>query len=174
MTCIAVRINKKQIEIAGDTQTTWGWNKLSKIENNDSSLKSTGKIFQVNGMTLGCAGSVAHIGLPQIFCKTSKPKEMERDAILDWLIAFKEFALAKAKINFNDISIHGIIATKGKVFSFYDFMDVKPVADFFSVGSGMFLALGAMDTGATASQAVKVAIKYDLFCGGQVKKIIIK
>lgn len=141
---------------------------------NDKTLKSYGKIFQVNGMTFGCAGSLAHIGLLQIFCKTTKPKELERDFILEWLIAFKQYALDKAKIGFNDISIHGVIASKGKAFAFYDFMEVNQITDFAAVGSGMFLALGAMESGASADEAVNVAIKYDLYCGGQVNKIIVK
>lgn len=174
MTCIAVRIKKGQIEIAGDTQMSWGMNKLPMPDKNDKALKCSGKIFQVNGMTFGCAGDVAHIGLLQIFSKTTKPKEMVRDSILEWLIGFKEWALLKAKIPFNDISVHGIIVTKGKSFTFYDFMEVDPITDFASVGSGMFLAMGAMEIGASASEAVRVAIKYDLYCGGQVKQIIIK
>lgn len=160
--------------MAGDTQTTWGGHKYPKIEHNDKFLRSAGKIFQVNGMTFGCAGDVAHIGLLQVFCKTTKPKEMHRDSILDWLIAFKQFALDKAKVNFNDISIHGLVAVKGKAYAFYDFMDVNAVTEFTAVGSGMFLAMGAMELGASASEAVKVAIKYDLYCGGVIKKVVIK
>lgn len=174
MTCIAVKIKGKTIEIAGDTQTTWGRNKYPKQNYADKQLKADGKIFQVNGMTIGCAGSVADIGLLQIFCKTHKPKEMTRDEILNWFIEFKEWALDKAKVPFNEINIHGIIISSGLAFSFYDFMEVSPVLNFEAVGSGMFLAIGAMEIGATAEQAVKVAIKYDLYCGGEVTKITIK
>jgi hypothetical protein len=174
MSIIAVRIKKGIIEFASDTQTTWGGNKYPNIESSDKTLKSFGKIFQVNGLTVGCAGDVAHIGLLQIFCKTSKPKETEKDSVIDWLISFKEWALGKAKINFADINVHGILAFEGKVFSFYDFMEVNQIKEFAAVGSVMFLAIGAMELGATASNAVKVAIKYDLFCGGDIKKIILK
>lgn len=174
MSIVAVRIKKGIIEFAGDTQATWGGNKYTLVDQNDKMLKSYGKIFQVNEMTIGCAGDVAHVGLLQIFCKTNKPKEPTKDCIIEWLISFKEWALSKAKINFNDISVHGIISLKGQVFSFFDFMEVNQIKEFTAVGSGMFLAIGAMELGATASNAVKVAIKYDLFCGGDIKKIILK
>lgn len=40
---------------------------------------------------------------------------------------------------------------------------------FIAVGSGSKWAMGAMDRGATAAQAVKTAIKYDNQCGGKVQ-----
>lgn len=173
MSIIAVKKQGKRFLIAGDSQSTWGRNKYPKTNLSDTQIRAYGKIFQVNGMTIGCAGSVADIGLLQIFCKTHKPKEMNRDYILDWFIEFKEWALDKAKINFNDISIHGIIVADGAAFGFYDFMDVTPVLDFDAVGSGMFLAIGAMELGANPEQAVKVACKYDLYCGGKITKLTI-
>jgi len=174
MTVIAVRVKKKTIEIAGDSQTTWGDHKMPKKNSSDKQVQSFGKIFQTNGLTLGCAGSVAHIGLLQIFSKTHAPKEMERDSILDWFIEFKEWVLDKAKINFSDILMHGIIIRDGKAFAFYDFMEVSRIYEFDAVGSGMFLAIGALELGATTEQAVNVAIKYDLYCGGSANKITIK
>lgn len=173
MTCIAVRIDKKKIEIAGDAQTTWGGRKYPKEDTTDKQIKSFGKIFQVNGMTIGCAGSVAHMGLLQVFVKTNRPKEMEKDSVLEWLISFKQFCLDKAKIGFADISLHGILILEKRVFSFYDFMEVVDIKTFESIGSGMWLAIGAMELGAGVEEAVGVAIKYDLYCGGDVTKIVI-
>ena len=40
---------------------------------------------------------------------------------------------------------------------------------FVAVGSGAAWAMGAMDRGATAEQAVKTAIKFDTNCGGAVQ-----
>ena len=40
---------------------------------------------------------------------------------------------------------------------------------FIAVGSGKDLAIGALDRGASAEQAVKTAIKYDSNCGGPVQ-----
>lgn len=174
MSVIAVRKTGKSIEISGDGQTTWGKNKFPKSNYSDKQVKCFGKIFQVNGTTFGCAGSVSDIGLLQVFCKTHRPKEMDRDSILEWLIEFKEWANIKAKVSFNDISVHGIIIRDEKVFCFYDHMDVVEVNDFDAVGSGMWLAIGAMELGASAEKAVGVAIKYDLYCGGNTTKLVIK
>ncbi len=168
MTCIAVKIKGKKIEIAGDTQVSWGRNKLPINNNTDQHINAAGKIFQVNGMTIGCAGNLSHIGLLAIYCKTHKPKEMVKDAIIDWFIEFKEWALMKAKINFTDISCQGIIINDKKAFCFYDFMDAVEVKTFDAVGSGMWLAIGAMELGGSVKDAVKVAIKYDLYCGGDI------
>lgn len=44
-------------------------------------------------------------------------------------------------------------------------------AAFFAIGSGWQLALGAMQMGATAEQAVEVAIMHDENCGGQIDVI---
>lgn len=40
---------------------------------------------------------------------------------------------------------------------------------FVAVGSGKELAIGALDRGATAEQAVKTAIKFDTSCGGPIQ-----
>lgn len=42
-------------------------------------------------------------------------------------------------------------------------------APFFAIGSGAALAVGAMERGATAAEAVEVAIKWDVYCGGEIQ-----
>lgn len=49
------------------------------------------------------------------------------------------------------------------------FIEVE--APFYAIGSGWQLALGAMEMGATAEQAVEVAIRHDEGCGGQIDVI---
>lgn len=46
--------------------------------------------------------------------------------------------------------------------------------EYTAIGSGSSYALGAMDRGATASQAVKTAIKYDSQCGGRIQVLKLK
>ncbi len=43
-----------------------------------------------------------------------------------------------------------------------------PISCSFALGSGSDYALGAMEAGASAKDAVKAAIKYDVFSGGRV------
>ena len=42
---------------------------------------------------------------------------------------------------------------------------------FYAVGSGADLAMGAMEYGATAYEAVKIASKYDAYTGGRIQKV---
>lgn len=171
MSIVAVKIDGEKITLAGDTQSSWGVHKLPKADYSDKNVKCFGKIFQVNDMTIGCAGSVADIGLLRLYCKTHRPKEMERDYVLDWFVEFRDWANSKYKVNINDLSIHGILVYNKKAYTFYDFLDVVEVKSCDAVGSGMWLALGAMFTGASAEEAVKAAIRYDMYCGGDVTKI---
>jgi len=47
-------------------------------------------------------------------------------------------------------------------------------AEFYAIGSGSELALGAMAMGATAIEAVNVAIRFDTSSGGEVKHLEIE
>lgn len=170
MSVIAVKVNKDNILIAGDSQTSWGAHKFNKKDTSDRHVIANSKIWKVNGMVIGCAGSVAHIGILQMFCKTCKPKEMNRDSIIQWIADFKQYAVDLTKEGFNDISVHGIVIADDKAFVFYDFMDAYEIkeGDFAAVGSGMWLAMGAMSVGADVIKAVETAIKYDMHCGGEI------
>lgn len=173
MSIITVRKTEKGFDIVCDQQSTWGSKKFPKKENTDPGIKVSGKIFETNQMTLGCAGDVAHIGMLQIFCKSHSPKYMTSEDVLEWLMEFKDWCNKKTGILQKDIVIHGIVIKEGKCFTFYDFMDSNEVVNFDAVGSGMWVAIGAMELGATAEQAVSVAIKYDLYCGGNIFKLSI-
>jgi len=43
-----------------------------------------------------------------------------------------------------------------------------------AIGNGMLVATGAMDTGATAKEAVKATIKRNIYCGGRVQVLKLK
>jgi len=49
-----------------------------------------------------------------------------------------------------------------------DFLEV-PVADVYALGSGARYAIGAMDAGCTALEAVKIACNRDTYCGGRLR-----
>lgn len=164
---------KKKVVFASDTQTTWGYNKTPKVENKTAGVSTYGKVFTTNGMTIGCAGATSDISMFQLYARTHKPKGANKDDVLDWFIEFCDWVKKKSGGNFGDVCIHSIIEYKGKVFSVYDWMEVHEVEDFWAVGSGMWIAIGAMEVGATAEHAVKSAMKYDLFCGGRVKTLSI-
>lgn len=174
MTVIACKITKGLIEIASDTQSTWGHNKYDKQNQSDKQLHCYGKLFKVNGMIIGGSGTTSHIAMMQIFCKTHKPKDATRDSVLDWLIEFTEWVKKKSDIAAKDLSLHGIMVYENTVFRFFDWVEVEVIDGFTAVGSGMFLALGALEAGAEVKAVIKVAIKYDLYCGGTVKYMSVK
>jgi ATP-dependent protease HslVU (ClpYQ) peptidase subunit len=174
MTCIAIKKTKKGFEIASDSQTTWGRFKQIKKSTQDKQTKSSGKIFEVNDITFGCAGDVGNITMLQYYAKTHIPKTAERDSLLEWFIEFKDWLHSKAKVGFNDVGISCIIVIKSKAFVIHDWLSASEVQEYDSIGSGMWLALGAFEMGATATQAVKVAIKHDLYCGFDVCSKTIK
>ncbi len=172
MTVIAVKkIGDNKFEIAGDTQTTNGHNKFPVFSKSDSELQSTGKLVKVNEMILGCAGKTAQISLAYRFCKTTAPKTMNKDDVLDWLITLKEYISKKVQIKPNEINISGILIKDNKCFAFYSFLEVIEINSFHSIGSGKYIALGALEVGSNVEDAVKAAIKYDLYCSGQVTKL---
>jgi len=174
MTVVAVKVKQKTIEIASDSQVTYGWRMKHKIANySDKQANTTGKIFETNGMVIGGAGVLAQLGLLRMFSKTHKPKEMDIDSIVDWVQEYKEFMDKKAKIHHNDADLEGIIISENIVFAFNTEFDVYQVTDFGAIGSGRYLALGAMECGAEVDKAVIVASKYDLFCGESVEKIVV-
>ncbi len=168
MTVVACKITEAEIVISADSQTTWGGNKLPTYQKNNSNIKVDGKLFEINGVIIGCAGSCAHVGMLHMFCRKQLPVEMVKDRIFDWLSEFKEWCNKEAQVKYEDLCIGGIIVKDGKAFWFTDYMEVNEITDYFAYGSGMFLALGAMELGASSEKAVEVAIKYDLYCGGDV------
>ncbi|CAA0144777.1 conserved hypothetical protein [Tenacibaculum maritimum] len=168
MTVIAVKKIGNKFKIAGDSQISWGGNKLPMDDKSNDNLKCSGKLFEINHMTIGCSGSLAHMGLLQWFSKTNMPKSMNRDDVLEWVIGFKNFVTDKTRIEFNEVNLHGILIKDSKCFVFYDFLDVVEVKNHYAVGSGKYIALGALESGSSVEEAVKAAIKYDLYCNGEV------
>lgn len=69
----------------------------------------------------------------------------------------------------------GVIVRKSGKIEIYD-QEVKSTirCNYYAFGSGNHLALGAMANGATAKQAVKAAIKHDVYSGGKITKLKLK
>lgn len=75
-----------------------------------------------------------------------------------------------------DLDAGAILSDGGKLYSFshdesHLFKSPIPADKYYATGSGMDYALGALDMGATAAEAVKVAIKRDQRSGGRVRTV---
>lgn len=171
MTVVAVRKYAKRIEIASDSQTSYGdWNKVSNDKNR--LFDDSEKIFEVNGMVVGCAGNVKGKGYLKIFCKTHKPKLADCDSVLDFLMEFNDWFKAKDDKYRFDEENYIIIIMHRRIFSCFGF-SVQEVKEYMAIGSGMFLAIGAMYFGKTVDEAVEVAKEFDGFCSGKTFKVVI-
>lgn len=160
MSVVAVKKYPDKIIIAADSQVSWGKNKTDSEK-----LGQNGKLFKVNGLIVGSAGSTAELSLFRNFCLNHKPKGMRVD---DMLSFFVEFATWAKTLNPSFIlENHYLIIIKNKIFRCLGY-DIEEVNRFFSIGSGMFLALGALEMNADPKNAVDVAKKFDLYCSGKV------
>lgn len=88
------------------------------------------------------------------------------------MLSFVEWLRDKTKSPPNIESGAAIcIDRKGKVYSYYPKNSTTPVLEKGNLtdGSGHEIALGALDAGATAVEAVKIACKRNVYTGGKVQ-----
>jgi len=163
MTVIAVRRQKTFIELSADSQTTHGWHKFEK--GNDEKIGDS-KIFQTNGMLIGGAGYVSESNLFKIFCNNHKPKDAEADSVTEFMYEFRDWVAKKTGNPGFKLYNAFIIVFEGEIFEAYE-GNVSVKKDFWAVGSGGFLALAALHLGQSSEKAVEVAKVYDLYCGGK-------
>ena len=76
--------------------------------------------------------------------------------------------------NAKDIDVTAIVMpNEGKPYEAYinslGKLYKHPISNFSAIGSGWTIAMGAMQSGASAKEAVKAAIKLDIYSGGAVK-----
>lgn len=145
MTCIAYRNGI----LAADSRMTMGkWTETDKCQ----------KLWKLSdGSLIGCAGSWYDIkALVAAVEESIKNKSGKRAK------------LPSGKFKADVI----LVAPSGRVYVYYKgWSNDKYLSDFYAVGSGSTLAMAAMDAGASAVEAVKIAIKRDICCGGKIQKL---
>ncbi|MCG3204051.1 MAG: hypothetical protein KCHDKBKB_00754 [Elusimicrobia bacterium] len=164
MTVVAVRVFKDKIVMSCDSQGTSG--------NHKRSLEALGfhKIFQNNGVTVGACGNTMESGLLKIFIKSHRPKEATQDSMLDFMSEFFDWLRKKDQ----NMAVDGayILVMDGKVFEL-SYFEANEILEYGAVGSGRYVALGAMLMGASPEKAVEAAKTFDLYCGGETHTITI-
>jgi ATP-dependent protease HslVU (ClpYQ) peptidase subunit len=168
MSVIVVKKTKDKVIFASDSQTTAGWKK--QVESKKKMFFNRSKIFEVNNMVIGCAGAVVGNTLMQIFAKNHTPKTASEDDVMEFMVEF-EFWAKKKDVGFNLSENAFLIFYLNEVFEVCDGLLVSKVGEFAAIGSGSFLALGALYFNHTAQEAVEVAKEYDLFCSGDTVTI---
>jgi ATP-dependent HslUV protease subunit HslV len=139
MTTIAYRDGM----LAADTLITCG----------DSRDGFAAKIVKVDGMLCGASGSAIH-----------------GQAFVAWLKKGREGDCPLLGLGEKDRTNGIMVSPDGKLRMWSDtgFWDFEPHGGYYAIGSGCEYATGAMAMGATAEQAVRVAIKHDVRSGGDV------
>ena len=120
------------------------------------------KIFQVRNSD----GTLATVGI-------STPNPGFSEEIRNWFVNEKHMD-AQPEVRDRGFSALEITAD-GEVFYYSDnFTGSGPLtADWFAIGSGQDFAIGALEMGATAQEAVQIALQNDPWTGGVVQHIII-
>lgn len=125
--------------------------------------KSTTKIYEVGGSLIGISGNA-----------------ISAKKFVDWFAEMMEHSTAQEAFPYVKVTLpekmveedfHALVVYPDQTaYEFFGCDNVMECAeDYAAVGSGMLYALCAMDAGATAEEAVNVAIKRDVFSGGDVQ-----
>lgn len=168
MSVVVTRRYSDKIEIGSDSQTTIGDHKLS----DNRPAKAHTKVYRVNGIVVGHAGRVRDASYLHIFARTHKPRAATSDAILEWVVEFVDWCQEKQKDFKLDSQL--IVIYKGKGFQMLENYLIEEIGEYAAIGSGMFLAIGALYYGKSPKEAIRVAKEFDLYCGGKTKIITIK
>ena len=166
MTVIAVRKYLKKIILSCDSQTSWGDSKLT--DSKTQLYSNCSKIWENENVVVGSAGTVKGATFFKIFTKSRKPSQSDSEGIIDYIVDFVEWA--KKKQSDFILENHFIIIFDKKVYQCVGY-DVQEVPEYNAIGSGMFLALGAMYKGSDPIEAVEVAKQFDLYCNGKTDTI---
>lgn len=193
MSVVAVKINPDTIDLCSD----------SFIGDRSQQAKMLfAKSFQVNGITIGGAGSAEETSLLKIFCQNHSPAAVDEDDVIDFFVEFIEWKKKKipshlvryprrrgGKPNPGVLSrIWGLIrkqranATlmnyyllvyRGKVFDIND-LYVREITTYWALGAGETYAKAALHLGHSAFEAVQVACELSPWCETPINTITIE
>ena len=124
--------------IASDSQSDWFYNEIG-----------VKKIFRVQGMVIGCAGSAA-IG----------------SQFVEWMSG-----KGNKPVIVDDDAFSAIVIKKGKCCQYDKGLVPLYSEPYAAIGSGAKFAIAAMDCGKSAKDAVKIARRRDSYTGGHIHTI---
>lgn len=166
MTTIVARRNGEAWDFAWDSRVSYG----SMYE--DSSYE---KVFFNDELLFGVSGTIRNSNIVR-HAKLPKIKATDKDTA-KWVVNTLMPALIKVLRDNLSVEVHNenidaewgvLLWVRGEVFDIgSDFSAIK-VDSYSAVGSGSRFAYAALDMGASAKRAVKIAKGRDLHSGGQV------
>lgn len=164
MSVIVVKKYKDRIEIAADKQSSGTYGGTKNLD--------TSKLTKIDNIIFGSVGYLSHHNLMIQFLATNKLSEVNKQSMLDFIVKFQKYIKELNSENklYNDY----IFIVKKKVFFIDSYFTVEEITDNKCIGSGGKFAQVALHYGKSVSDAVRVACKYDLYCGGKINKFKVK
>lgn len=163
MTTIAIRKYKDRIELVADTQGS-----------DDGIIFKKKKLYaktDTNFIFVHCGNSDQGLVLNDNICPTHNDYS-EEELYSYFLKINNKFSTDGADVE------HFLVAFNKKIYdlrlnkSCVDFTEIQE--SFYAGGTGRNFALAAMDLGKSPKEAVQLAIKYDVYSGGDAQELIIK
>lgn len=154
MSVVAVKVNKKTIEIASDSFVGLpGLSSQQKIEGV--------KLFKHDDIIIGSVGNASEISLMKVFCKTHKPEDASVDSFIDFIVEFDTWVKNK---KYTEIINSWLFIYQGKAFFLDGDLFVREITDHMAIGAGENFAEAVLYYGKTAREAVAVACHLSPYC----------
>ena len=158
MSVVACKKYDGRVEIAADSAIIFGDMKV--VEHS-----AFVKLAKIGDIILGAVGKCEEAAMFYAFLKTNIPKNGEADDIAELLVAFA--AWKKKRQGEYGIDNSYLFVVGGKAFYASGFF-VDEITSHMAIGSGREYAFAAMDLGASPSEAIKTACKYNVYCSEPV------
>ena len=100
------------------------------------------------------------------FCLRTKPKGSTENDIFDFMVDFQDWL--KNRIKDFVFKSQYIIAFQGKIFSVNYGFGINEHEKWATGGSGMQCIGVAFSMGADVKEGIEMAIRHDLYCGGEI------
>jgi len=163
MSVIAVKVYDDKIEIAADSQATVADDTYKVVLGRKDS-----KLFVSDNIILGAAGEYENISMLKTFLKINPQDIHSVEDVYEFLKIFRKWEreIKGTEVN-NDQSF--ILVTNGKAF-YINCFEVQEVEAHMSIGTGGRISTTVMNYNPkeSAENAVKQAIKEDIYCGGPI------
>lgn len=129
----------------------------TQLSSDDAHWTNCDKIKKVKGWLIGAAGGW---DTTEAFMNRFDPINVKNKHIALLPEKDKEFEAL-------------MVSPKGQIFYVEDGGSIGPLRTkgFIAIGSGAKVAMAAMEMGASATEAIRIAMKYDVYTGGRIRKI---
>lgn len=168
-TVVAKKVSDTVWQFAYDSQVTAG---------NRAEDYGLSKVFSNGSYVFGGAGYVRTLNVletakfPQITAKDKNTYSWVVNKFVPALqSAFRTAMIMEVQNEQAESNSSILMWVRGEVFAIGHDFSAIPVYDYDVVGSGSNFAFGALDAGASAKKAVKIATKRDVYSGGKVNVI---